>query len=164
MSTELNPHNPTVYAVYGLPPAYTNLQWEDLDVTPEEVTRLSTAFSTPINSTVFIQGIAAPIIRQLIEQKAKVRGIDFSKRQLNAFEEHNNPDAEVILIWNVNKYSGKTEVSMNLLENLVTYYRSKGALVLVQSNESSIFMRDNYGFTTANKVKLIKKQDPKWLG
>lgn len=157
-------HNPTVYAVYGLPPAYS-LQnpWDTLDVSKEEQQRITEAFKSPISSTVFVQGSAAPIIQQLLAQKVKVRGIDFSKRQMNAFEEHNNPEAEVILIWNVNKYSGKSEVSINLLDNLISFYRSKNALVIVQSSESFTFMRDNYGFSTVNKLKFLPKPDTKWL-
>lgn len=157
-------HNPTVYAVYGLPPAYSlSNPWDTLDVSKEEQSRITEAFKNPINSTVFVQGSAAPIVQQLLNQKVKVRGIDFSKRQMNAFEEHNNPEAEAILIWNVNKYSGKAEVSVNLLDNLISYYRSKNALVLVQSLESFVFMRDNYGFTALNKLKFLPKPDVKWL-
>lgn len=156
-------HNETVYAVYGLPAAYAQGSWDTLDVPPEEAKRYQEAFKNPINSTVFVQGNCAPIVQQLLEQGKKVRGIDFSKRQNAAFEDHNNPDAEVILIWNVNKYSGKAEVSMNLLSNLIQYYRTKEVLVILQSEESSVFLRDNYGFTTNNKLKLLPKPEPKWL-
>ena len=156
-------HSPTAYAIYGLPPAYAEASWENIEVSPEEKTRLTEAFKSPISSTIFVQGSCGAIIQQLIEQKSKVRGIDFSKRQLNAFEEHDNPDAEVILIWGVSRYSGKAEVSQNLLLNLVEYYRSKNVMVIVQSNESSIFMRDNYGFVTANKLKLLPKAEVKWI-
>lgn len=156
-------HNETVYAVYGLPPAYANGTWESLDVSPENTARYKEAFKNPINSTVFVQGTLAPIIQQLLEQGLKVRGVDFTKRQNAAFEDHNNPDAEVVLIWNVNKYSGKAEVSMNLLQNLIQYYRGRNALVIVQSEESAVFMRDNYGFITNNKIKLLPKPEEKWL-
>lgn len=157
-------NNPTVYAVYGLPPAYSLANpWDNLDVSPEEQLRITEAFKSPINSTIFIQGSAAPIVQQLINQNMKVRGIDFSKRQMNAFEEHNNPEADVIVIWNVNKYSGKAEVSINMLDNLVSFYRSKNAMVIVQSSESFVFMRDNYGFSTLNKLKFLPKPDVKWL-
>jgi hypothetical protein len=156
-------HNETVFAVYGLPPAYANGGWEGIDVSQDEIDRYKTAFSSPISSTVFVQGSCAPIIQQLLEQGSKVRGIDLSKRQNAAFEDHNNPDADVILIWNVNKYSGRPEVSINLLNNLINYYRTKSALVIVQSPESSIFMRDNYGFQTPNKIKLLPKAEVKWL-
>lgn len=160
----MSPHNPTVYAVYGLPPAYSSPNpWDSLDVSKEEQERITEAFKSPITSTIFIQGSAAPIVQQLITQKVKVRGIDFSKRQLNAFEEHNNPEADTIVIWNVNKYSGKAEVSINMLDNLISFYRSNGAMVIVQSSESSTFVRDNYGFTSVNKLKFLPKQDIKWL-
>jgi hypothetical protein len=152
-----------VYAVYGLPPAYAKGSWEALDVTQDEVKRYTEIFKQPVSSTVFVQGSCAPIIQQLLEQGTKVRGIDFSKRQNAAFEDHNNPDAEVVLIWNVNKYSGKAEVSMNLLSNLISAYRGKDVLVLVQSNESATFMRDNYGFVTPNKLRLPLKVEPKWI-
>lgn len=161
----MSTHNPTVYAVYGLPPAYSRENpWDSLDVSKEEQERITEAFKEPINSTIFVQGSASPIIQQLVAQKAKVRGIDFSKRQLNAFDEHNNPEADVILIWNVNKYSGKAEVSINMLDNLISFYRSKNAMVIVQSSESSTFMRDSYGFTSVNKLKFLPKQEVKWLG
>lgn len=156
-------HNETVYAVYGLPAAYAKGSWDTLEVSTEESKRYQEAFKNPINSTIFVQGSCAPVIQQLLEQGKKVRGIDFSKRQNAAFEEHNNPDAEVILIWNINKYSGKAEVSMNLLSNLIQYYRGRNALVILQSEESSIFLRDNYGIATNNKLKLLTKAEPKWL-
>lgn len=156
-------HNETVYAVYGLPATYAKGSWTDLDISQEEATRYSNAFKNPVQSTVFIQGNCAPIIQQLLEQGLKVRGIDMAKRQNAAFEDHNNPDADVILIWNVNKYSGRAEVSINLLNNLINYYRNKNAIVLIQSPESNIFMRDNYGFSPTNKLKLLPKPEVKWI-
>lgn len=156
-------HNETVYAVYGLPPAYAKDTWDVIDISKEDIDRYTTAFKSPINSTVFVQGNCAPIIQQLLEQGLKVRGIDMTKRQNAAFEDHNNPEADVILIWNVNKYSGRPEVSINLLNNLIQYYRAKNAMVLIQSTESVIFMRDNYGFSTQNKLKLLPKPEVKWL-
>lgn len=156
-------HNETVYAVYGLPAAYANETWDNIEVIPETKQRYIEAFKNPIKSTIFVQGSCAPIIQQLLEQGLKVRGIDLAKRQNAAFEDHNNPDAEVILVWNVTKYSGKAEISMNLLNNLIQYYRGKDALVIIQSPESHIFMRDNYGFTTSNTLKLLPKPEVKWL-
>ena len=156
-------HNPTAYAIYGLPPSYAEASWDNLEVSQDECTRLTNAFKSPIPSTIFVQGNCAPLVQQLIEQKVKVRGIDFTKRQMAAFEDHDNPDAEVVLIWGVNRYSGKAEVSQNLLLNLIEYYRSKNVMVIVQSSESSIFLRDNYGFTTNNKLKLLLKAEVKWI-
>lgn len=156
-------HNETVYAVYGLPPQYAKITWESLEVNKDDEERIKNAFKNPISSVVFIQGVSAPIIQQLLEQKLRVRGIDLGKRQNAAFEEHNNPDADVVLVYNVNKYSGKPEISINLLNSIIQYYRSKNVLVIVESQESSIFMRDNYSFSTNNKLKLLQKQEVKWL-
>lgn len=151
------------YAACGLPAGHANKTWDDCEISQPEKDRLNGAFKTPVDSVVFIQGTSAPIINQLMDQKMKVRGIDLIKRLQNPFEEPNNPEAEVILLYNAERYTGKPEIAISVFKNILNYYKGKGILILVESSESSNFVRDSYGTQIVNKLKIPHTKDVKWL-
>lgn len=152
-----------VFGQYGLPKGHCNKSWDDCDLREPEKERLQTAFSNPISSVVFVQGTTAPIINQLIQQKSKVRGIDLLKRLQNPFQEYDNPDGDVILVYNAERYTGKPEIAISLFKNILNYYRGKDVLVLIESSQSYNFLRDSYGLDCSNKIKVPILKETKWL-
>lgn len=154
----------TALAVYGIPPVYADISWDSLELSKAEVERISSAFENPhMGSTVFIQGTAAPIVIQLIKQGYTVAGINLMERNLDAFGEHNNPKAQVILIHSIEKYTGKYEIASNMLSNLIKHYEGHNSLILLQSQETWTFLRDNYGINVINKLKLVQKKATAWV-
>ncbi len=96
------------YRHYGIPTTYVGITYNDLNITAPRLKRLTASIKqAPISGLLIVKGNAAPIINQLFESRT-IRGIDFMKRAGNAFEQHTNPEAEVIII-----YSVGSEITLN---------------------------------------------------
>jgi hypothetical protein len=155
--------HPTAYAIYGIPSIYANQSWDDIDLPKPERERLEKAFANPIPSVVHIQGTAAPVVNSLILSGKSVYGININDRLTDAFGDHTNSKADVVLIHNIGSYTGKFEIASNVLKQIIQHYRNLDTLVLLQSNESWTYLRDNYGVAVVNKVKLPLAKEQAWV-
>lgn len=148
------------YRVYGLPASYVNKTWEDTATPKSEVTRLTTIFDgdLPSGSVLFINGSAAPIINQLLNNGKAVRGIDLSERLAQPFEVYNNPKADVVLVYAVENPVGNAKITKKMLDDVISFYKANGALIIISSTDTSAVFEGNYGVKLVNK--LIIKEPP----
>lgn len=155
--------NPTAYSVYGIPPHYAQITWDNVNIPEPEKDRINKALDNIHPSVVFVQGTAAPLVNKLVTIGKIVRGIDIAKRLSNPFDEHYNPKADVILVHNVGKYTGKYEIANVLLQGIINHYTALGALIIIQSEETFSYLNDNWGIKVVNKLKLPIIAPKAWI-
>lgn len=155
--------HPTAYAIYGIPVVYAIQSWDNIDLPEHEKMRIDNAFDSPIPSVVFVQGSAAPIINKLILSGKSVYGININDRLNDAFGEHNNSKADIVLVHSIGSYTGKFDIASNLLNSIINHYKNNNTLVILQSENSWTFLRDNYGVNVVNKIKLPLEKEKAWI-
>lgn len=156
-------HLATIYAIHGLPSNYASTTWDSIDITEPEVNRITNAVSNYVPSTLFIQGNAAPIVNQLWSSNKHIRGININERLANPFGEHVNPKADVILIHSIGKYTGKYEIAHTTLSNIINHYSKLDTLIILQSDETFTFLKDNWGISVVNKLRMLSKKERAWI-
>lgn len=153
----------TAYAVYGIPPTYVGITWDDIEIPKPEKDRYINAFENPIPSTIIVQGTAAPIINQLVSKGYSVSGLNLATLLANPFDLPTVMGTDILLIHSIGKYTGKYEIANTVLTQILQQAKSKCKFIILQSEEPWTFIRDNYGVSSQNKIKLPIAAEPKWL-
>lgn len=150
---------------YGLPINMISQTWEHTGLAKPEATRLENLFNNipAAAKLIFVQGTAGPIVNQLLSVGHKVRGIDMGVRFNTPFEEANNPQCDIVVIYNLDNTVSVPKITVPMIKGLVEYYRHSGTLVIIQSHETVTIFEANYGIKVVNKLKIPEAQEVKWL-
>ena len=154
-----------VYKHYGIPISYLGVDYDDLDMPKAKETSLRGKIkNAPQKGTLFIRGTAAPVINQLFTQGRTIKGINFMARSETAFERHMNPQADVILIYNVgSEISMNRQVSRQVLQAILKYYTSGVTLVIVETSFTKSELLHNYDISASNFLTLQEKKEEVWI-
>lgn len=154
-----------VYPLYGLPSYYAGLTFAHTGLSKAQQERFTKSIeNAPPTGVLAIRGMAAPVVNLLLEQKRKVRGIDFTVRSQNAFEEHQNPAAEVIVIYNVGvEITGNSNISKKILRSLIQYYKERQTLVIIESTLGKSDFRLQYDIDIANFITIPEAAEAQWI-
>jgi len=157
--------NTLKYTHFGIPVTYIGVTYKDLDVSSIKAKHLEGKMKqAPPQGLLVIQGSAAPVINQLHKQGRSMRGIDFIVRAGEAFEPHEEPKADVILIYNVGaEVSMKSIISGKVLNALLKHYASRRTLVVLETHLTKSELRHNYDINVSNYVTLNRKPDEVWV-
>lgn len=154
-----------ILSVYGLPPAYADIGYGDTCLSKAKQDHLEAKVPTaPNKGTLTVTGTAAPIVNQLIGLKRVVRGINFLDRSTTAFEAHENPKANVVVLFNVGmEVSLNAKVSGMVLRSIVQHYAEQPTLLIIETKLSRTELLSRYDFRVANHTIIPKKEDESWL-
>lgn len=154
-----------LYYIQGLPLSAVGKTWDDVALAKPEADRLSGMFANiPSNvRIIYVQGSAAPIINQLYEQKAKIRGIDAGIWFEDPFSPHDYPDGEVIVLYDFDDPISVPKVTVPIIKGIISYYGGKSIPIIIESKETAAAFEANYGVKITNKIKIPELAEPKWL-
>ena len=154
----------TLYTIYNLPIVYAEIGYEDtalIKVKQEHIEELIP--KAPYSGTLTIQGTAAPVVNQLMEQRS-VRGIDFNVRSEDPWGTHQNPSADVVVLYNVgSEVAMKGTVGGLVLANIVKYYSNRRTLLVIETNMNKMELLHRYDFKATNFIKIEKKPEDVWI-
>lgn len=154
-----------VLRVYGLPTSYDGITYSDTMLGIAKQKDIPAKISTaPNRGTLVIQGTAAPIINQFIEEGRKVRGINFIERSGAAFDVFPNPAANVVLLYGLgSEVSLNSKVSGMVFRNIVEHYAEKQTLLVIETYLPKTELLSRYDFRVSNFIKVEKKQEESWI-
>lgn len=154
-----------MYKMYGIPLNYASITWGDVDMVKPEAERLQNIFANelPSSSVLYVQGTAAPIIRQLVDRGVKVRGVDISTRLQSPFETYDNPLCNVALVYGVENPVGNGKISKKIIDDVIAFYKGIGAVTILVSKDTVTVFEANYGLKLVNKLKIPEKQEVKFV-
>ena len=155
----------TLLSIYGLPAGYFGISYKDMDMSATRQDAITKKIkNAPNDGTLTVQGTAAPIVNQLLTQGRKIRGISFTERSSTAFETHQNPTADVVVLYDVGaEVSLNGKVSGMVLANIVKYYSSRKTLLIIETDMTKTALLSRYDFNTTNFIKIIKKEKENWI-
>jgi hypothetical protein len=154
-----------VYTVYGLPTTYHGIGYADTGISKAKQEDLEKKVpSAPMSGTLVVQGLAAPIINQFITLGKKVRGIDFLKFSASAFDEHQYPVADVVVLYNVGvEVSTNFSISGQVFRKILKQYSEHKTLLIIETNLGKTDLLSRYDFRVVNFVKIDKKPEDVWI-
>jgi len=157
--------NKLVYTYYKLPVTYLNLNYEDTRISLARAKQLQGKISqAPKTGLLVIKGTAAPVINQLVDEGREVRGIDFTERANAAFEQHDNPQADVVLIHSVGaEVTTNYNISRQILHALITHYKKEETLLIIETDFTKSELRNHYDLTPTNFLSLELKDQPTFI-
>jgi len=157
--------NKLIYTYYHIPTSYLGISYCDTALSKAKQQDLETKISqAPKKGTLVVRGTAAPVINQLVEQDRLVTGIDFVQRSQTAFELHDNPKADVILIYGLgSEISVNHNVSRQVLQNLLAYYSKTDTLVVIETQLTKSDLRNNYDFIPTNFLTIQEQPEEVWI-
>ena len=155
---------PYLYGIYGLPPSYADVTYKETDLIPIKQLDLAKKIANaPNKGTLTIQGSAAAVVNQLIEDR-KIRGIDFLDRDNAAFEAFDNPSADVVVLYNVgSEVSLKGTVPGMVLGKIVKHYSNRKTLLIIETKYTKAKLLERYDFAATNFIKILLKPEKAWL-
>lgn len=153
------------YLVYGLPTSYKDIGYSETGLPKAKQLELQDKIPrAPSTGTLTIQGSAACVINHFIDLKRKVRGLDFTKLASTAFEEHNYPQSDVVLLYNVGiEVSVNTKVSSMVLQKVLKYYNGRPTLLVIETKYTKSQMLSQYDFNVTNFIKIPEKAEEIWV-
>ena len=154
-----------VLGLYNLPKTYKNITYKDTGLVKVKQEDIQDKISrAPLKGTLTITGIAAPVVNQLIDSGLKVRGINFLDRSSTAFEQHENPHANIVVLYNVgNEVSLNSKVSGMVLRNIIKHYESKNTLLIIETDLSKGDLLSRYDFRVTNYIRIPKVDEAVWI-
>ena len=154
-----------VYKHFKIPVTYIDVDYEDLDISKTKAAHLRGKMkSAPPKGLLFIKGSAAPVVNQLYGQGRSIRGINFVEHSDDAFGTHAYPTADVVLIYNLgSEVSTNYNVSRQVLQKLLRYYKSQNTLVVVETHFAKSEVLHNYDVSTGNFLTLDDRADDVWI-
>jgi hypothetical protein len=157
--------NKLVYKHYNIPISYIGQTFKGTTMSGVKATRLKDKIkNAPKRGTLVVKGSAGPVINQLIEDGRTVTGIDFSERASTAFEQHQNPKTEVLLLYNVgNEITVNYNVSRQVLKSILKYYQHTDTLVVIETEFTKTELRNNYDFTPVNYIVIETLEEDSWV-
>lgn len=151
--------------LYGLPVSYTDSSYTSTSLSKTQQAKIQASIAAaPKAGLLVIQGTAAPIVAQLQDIGRQVRGIDFSKRTMAAFEQHMNPPADVIIIYNIGfEITMNSNVSKKVLASLIKHYQEQRSLIILETRLTKAEMLSTYDMSITNFIKILPKDDDTWV-
>lgn len=155
----------SVLSIYGLPVSYVNVEYKDTGLAKVKVESIPASISrAPNKGTLTIQGTAAPIVNQLLNDKRKVRGIDFITLSATAFEDHALPLADVVVLYNLGtEVSTNFKVSSQVFRKVVKNYSEKPTLLIIETDLTKMELLSRYDFRVTNFLKIPPKEEEIWI-
>lgn len=157
--------NRTILAIYGLPPSYASVTYKDTGLVQVRQEQLEAKVSKAPNSgSLTVTGTAAPLATQLIKEGRTVRGINFLDRSSTAFDIHQNPQANIVVLYNVGvEVSLNSKVSGMVLNSIVQHYSERPTLLIIETKLSGKELLQRYDFRITNHVSIPKKDEDIWI-
>ena len=159
----------SAYPFLGLPEYYYGLDYKDTKLVPTKVQPLIDSINrAPEAGVLLVSGCSAPIVNQLIKGGRKAVGLSFPEYYSSTFLKNEDamelPNASVVLVHSIGSeaannmaYSGK------LLGNILSYYKSRTTLVILETNLTLSNFQTTYSMSIKNTVTLQLREEDSWL-
>jgi len=151
--------------VYGLPVAYAGKTYNDTGLTKAKAKEIEGKITkAPSKGTLTINGTAAPIVNQFINDGRKVRGVDFTVINSKAFEEFSLPVSSVVLLYNVGvEVSTNFKISGQVFRKILKFYSEKNTLLIIETDLTKTELLSRYDFRVTNFIKIPQKEEEIWV-
>jgi len=155
----------TKLKMYNLPISYAEITFEDTELTAKRKKDLPELIEkAPVRGILYVQGTAAPIVNQLLTKGKAVRGIDFTERSSSAFEQHQNPECAIVVIYNLGaEITVNYHVPQKVINNILKHYSTRDTLIIVETDLSKNDLLNRYDINAVNYIKIPRKTEERWI-
>lgn len=152
---------------YSLPASFDSVDYAATGLSkPRQGILHKKVAEAPMSGSLFVQGTAAPVINQLLDMGRKTRGIDFVDYVRNTFSDESLSllEADVVLLYGVgNELSTNTNFSGKVLRHIITHYKKRGTLLVVESPLTASNVMTSYDVTFTNKTVIPETAEASWI-
>lgn len=155
------------YGILGLPYHYYGISYEDTKLVPTRQKVIEESIDrAPTSGVLLVSGSAAAVVNQLL-YKRKVVGISFSELFDHRFGDESSgsyPNSPVVLIYAIGLEAAKSkEYSSTILNSLLSYYKARETLVILETHLTPSNFQTTYGLTIKNTISIPPKEDEAWV-